>query len=71
MFWGQCTLCPSRRFDQTYFGAQKNRLIETVVLRLNNICFGCEIGKLIFNYALLSAGLVQPVEEFHRILAHA
>ena len=37
MFWGQCTLCPSPRFDQTYFGAQKNRLIETVVLILNNM----------------------------------
>ena len=27
------------------FGAQKNRLIETVLLRTHNICFGGEIRK--------------------------
>ena len=38
-------------------GAQKNRLIETVLLSTNNICFGQEIRKIIFKYALLSGGL--------------
>ena len=27
-------------------GAQKNRLIEMVLLSTHNICFGCEIRKL-------------------------
>ena len=36
-------------------GAQKNRLIETVLLSTHNICFGWEIIKLIFHYAFLSA----------------
>ena len=35
-------------------GAQKNRLIETVLLSTHNICFGCEIRKLNFCYALLT-----------------
>ena len=35
-------------------GAQKNRLIETVLLSTHNICFGCEIRKLNFRYALLT-----------------
>ena len=34
-----------------------NRLIETVLLITHNICFGWEIKKLIFQYALLSEGL--------------
>ena len=34
-------------------GAQKNRLIETVLLSTHNICFGWEI-KLVFRYALLT-----------------
>ena len=34
-------------------GAQKNRLIETVLLSTHNICFGREIRKLFFGYALL------------------
>ena len=38
-------------------GAQKNLLIETVLLSTHNICFGWEIRKLIFSYALLSKGL--------------
>ena len=29
-------------------GAQKNRLVETVLLSTNTICFGWEIRKLIF-----------------------
>ena len=36
-------------------GAQKNRLIETVLLSTHNICFGWEIRKLIFWYDLLKA----------------
>ena len=31
-------------------GAQKNRLIETVLLSTHNICFGWEIRKLNFRY---------------------
>ena len=38
-------------------GAQKNRLIETVLLSTHNICFGCEIRKIFFCYALLTEGL--------------
>ena len=30
------------------FGAQKNRLIETVLLRTHNICFGWELRKWFF-----------------------
>ena len=37
--------------------AQKNRLIETVLLSTNNIRFGREIRRIIFQYALLSGGL--------------
>ena len=44
--------CPS---VLTYvLGAQKNRLIETVLLSTHNICFGREIRKLNFRYALLT-----------------
>ena len=35
------------------FGAQKNRLNETVLLSTHNICFGWEIRKLFFCYTLL------------------
>ena len=35
-------------------GAQKNRLIETVLLSTHNICFGREIRKLNFRLALLT-----------------
>ena len=38
-------------------GAQKNRLIETVLLSTYNIRFGLEIRKLIFEYELLTIGL--------------
>ena len=34
--------------------AQKNRLIQTVLLSTHNICFGLEIRNLIFRYALLA-----------------
>ena len=37
--------------------AQKNSLIETVLLSTHNICFGWEIRKIIFCYTLLSGGL--------------
>ena len=37
--------------------AQKNRLIETVLLSTNNISFGWEIRKLFFFYVL--AGILQ------------
>ena len=38
-------------------GAQKNRLIETVLLSSHNICFGGEIKKIVFQYTLLSGGM--------------
>ena len=38
-------------------GAQKNRLIEMVLLSTHNICLGWEIKKIVFQYALLSGGL--------------
>ena len=34
-------------------GAQKNRLDETVLLGTHNICFGWDIKKIVFQYALL------------------
>ena len=37
--------------------AQKNRLIETVLLSTHNICFCLEIKKIVFQFALLSGGL--------------
>ena len=40
-------------------GAQKNRLNETVLLSTHNICFGWEIRKLFFCYALLTKVLPQ------------
>ena len=39
-------------------GAQKNRLIETVLLSTHNMCFGREIRNLIFDNAILSAVLI-------------
>ena len=38
-------------------GAQKNCLSEMVLLSTHNKCFGWEIRKLFFEYALLSRGL--------------
>ena len=38
-------------------GAQKNHLIETVLLSTHNICFGLEIRKMIFTEAVLSGDL--------------
>ena len=40
------------------FGAQRNRLIKTVLLNTHNICFGLEIRKLNFRYALLTKVLL-------------
>ena len=42
-------------------GAQKNRLIETVLLSTHNICFGWEIRKLTFHYTLLTKVLKHKV----------
>ena len=42
-------------------GAQKNRLIETVLLSTHNICFGWEIRKLNFLYSLLTKVLWGPL----------
>ena len=39
-------------------GAQKNHLIETVLLSTHNICFGGEKRKLNFRYVLLTKVLV-------------
>ena len=36
------------------FGAQKNRLIETVYLSTHNICFDSEMRKLFLNAFVLS-----------------
>ena len=41
-----------------YLGAQKKRLIETLLLSTHNICNGREIRKLNFRYALLSKVLI-------------
>ena len=41
-------------------GAQKNRLIETVLLSTHNICFGREIRKFIFNDM---TGLIPCIEQ--------
>ena len=40
------------------FWVLKNRLIETVLLSTNNICFGLEIRKLNFRYSILTKVLV-------------
>ena len=39
-------------------GAQKNRLIETVLLSTHNICLGLVIRKIIFYYILLPGSLI-------------
>ena len=41
-------------------GAQKNHLIETVLLSTSNICFGWEIRKWIFYFSFSSEGLSVP-----------
>ena len=48
----------THQFKHNYvLGAQKNRLIEMVLLSTHNICFGWEIKKIYFQYTLLSVGL--------------
>ena len=39
-------------------------LIDTLLLRSYNICFGWEIKKLIFNYTLLSGGLIIDLKNY-------
>ena len=39
---------------EVWFSAQKNSLIEMVLLSTHNICFGLEIRKIFFRYALLT-----------------
>ena len=48
-----------------FLGAQKNRPIETVLLSTHIICFGWEIKKIVFQYALLSGGLNYPPPPTH------
>ena len=44
--------------------AQKNRLIETILLSTHNICFGWKIRKVFFfGYTLLTKGLTYVVSE--------
>ena len=45
-------------------GAQKNRLIERVLLSTHNICFGLEIRKIFFSYPPLYGGLTVLKEQF-------
>ena len=40
-------------------GAQKNRLMETVLLNTHNICFGWETTESFFIYTLLSTCTVE------------
>ena len=55
----ECHLgCCSRITAHYVFGAQKNRIIETVLFSKHNICVFLEIRIIIFNYTLLSGGLV-------------
>ena len=42
-------------------GAQKNHLIESVLLSTHNICFGLDIKKIVFQYTLLSEGLISDI----------
>ena len=53
------TLLSDRR--SYVLGAQKNRLIEAVLLSTHNICFGSEIRKLFFRYTLLTKVLAITV----------
>ena len=39
-------------------GAQKNCLIETVLLSTHNMCFGPEIRKFIFDYMPLNTAAI-------------
>ena len=48
----------SNQTNKQILDAQKNRLIETVLLSTHNICLGWEIRKLIFCYTLLTKVLL-------------
>ena len=53
------------------YGAQKNRLIETLFLSTSNICFSWKIRKLIFIFTPLSGGLALwnwPVSWYYQTL---
>ena len=47
-------LFPNPSIETYVLGAQKNRLIETVLLITHNICFGREMKKIVFQNGLLS-----------------
>ena len=49
--------------EKYVLGAQKNRLIETVLLSTHNMCFCREIRIIIFSYAHLSGGC--NIQESH------
>ena len=51
-------IIPYQSIETCVLGAQKNRLIETVLLSIHNICFGPEQKKIVFQYILLSGGLL-------------
>ena len=48
-------------------GAQKNRLIETVLLSSQNICFGWEIRKFILFNTLLTRGMLLTLWVHHHV----
>ena len=49
-------------FKHLFFGAQKNHLIEMVLLSTNDICFGIEIRKFVFiSHPYLEAWYLQPL----------
>ena len=47
-----------------FLDAQKNRLIETVLLSTHNMCYGWEMRKIIFEYTLVSGGLISRTHQF-------
>ena len=49
---------PCQWFLAYVLGAQKNRLIETVLLSTHNICFGCKIRKIFFCHTLFNLVLM-------------
>ena len=51
---------PYPSFLSVLFGAQKNRLNDTVLWSSHSLCFGWEISKIYFDFALLSRSLFVP-----------
>ena len=47
------------------FGAQKNRLTETVILSTRSICFDWEIRKKYIGYALYTKGLLYKLKAWY------